>query len=40
MDVYTFVRLDEQRDAIGRLGDALSDSDGEDDDPDDQPEGS
>ncbi|MDF4251409.1 site-specific integrase [Streptomyces sp. WMMB303] len=24
MDIYTFVRLDEQRDAIGRLGDALS----------------
>ncbi|WP_405804299.1 tyrosine-type recombinase/integrase [Streptomyces sp. NBC_01187] len=31
MDIYTFVRLDEQRDAIGRLGDALSG----DDDPDD-----
>ncbi|MEU3190821.1 site-specific integrase [Streptomyces sp. NPDC006992] len=31
MDIYTFVRLDEQRDAIGRLGDALS----EDNDPTD-----
>ncbi|WP_372446573.1 tyrosine-type recombinase/integrase [Streptomyces spirodelae] len=29
MDIYTFVRLDERRDAIGRLGDALS----EDTDP-------
>ncbi|MBQ0868486.1 hypothetical protein [Streptomyces sp. RK75] len=33
MDIYTFARLDEQRDAIGRLGDALS----WDDDPDDSP---
>ncbi|WP_019354467.1 site-specific integrase [Streptomyces sp. AA1529] len=31
MDIYTFVRLDEQRDAIGRLGDALN----EDNDPTD-----
>ncbi|MEU7317637.1 site-specific integrase [Streptomyces sp. NPDC007083] len=31
MDIYTFVRLDEQRDAIGRLGDALSEDTDRDD---------
>jgi hypothetical protein len=34
MDIYTFVRLDAQRSAFGRVGDALNDSnDDEDSDP-------
>ncbi|MER7873311.1 hypothetical protein ABTY63_07060 [Streptomyces solisilvae] len=32
MDVYTFVRLDSQRSAFDRVGDALRDGDGPDDD--------
>ncbi|MCQ8190644.1 hypothetical protein [Streptomyces rugosispiralis] len=32
MDIYTFVRLDSQRSAFDRVGDALRDGDGPDDD--------